>query len=140
MLASFQLRHNIVKMEEYTNPQGFPVKSRMFSRQIKGQPTDFVFSAYMDRIVLMVSQVGAVGTVVATTSDAAFEAQAPTFSTTVVCGKRDEPLMQLAARQIVEQAGSRGCTKPMLICMGLKDHSPETMREVVKAVAADNIW
>jgi hypothetical protein len=33
------------------------------------------------------------------------------FSTSVLLGRRDEPLLTIAARQLVELAHSRGCSK-----------------------------
>mmetsp|Transcript_20290 Transcript_20290/g.51379 ORF Transcript_20290/g.51379 Transcript_20290/m.51379 type:complete len:126 (+) Transcript_20290:86-463(+) len=119
---------------------GFPVKTKMYSRDIQGVKTDFLFSAYIDRLLLIITQLGAAGTIMTTTSDAAFEAQSPTYTTTVLSGKRDEPLLQLAARRIVENAASVGCMRPMIICMGFKDHAPQVMKEVVQAVSEDNIW
>ena len=74
------------------------------------------------------------------TQDTAFNSSTPTFSTSILMGKRDEPLLTICARRIVEAASHAGCMTPMIICLGLREHSPEVLREVCKAVGEDNVW
>lgn len=116
------------------------MKTKLYSKDIQGVKTDFLFSAYIDQILIFITQLGAAGTIMTTTSDAAFEAQSPTYTTTVLSGKRDEPLLQLGARRIVENAANVGCMRPMIICMGLKDHAPQVIKDIVHSVSEDNIW
>ncbi|KAJ9506346.1 hypothetical protein V8C86DRAFT_2467227 [Haematococcus lacustris] len=118
----------------------FPVRTKLFTRDIEDVPTDFSFSLYADRLLLIVTQLGCAGTIISTTSDSAFDTAAPTFSITVLSGKRDEPLLTLCARRIVEAAASQGFTTPMLICLGLKQHRLEVVKGVVAAVEQDNLW
>ena len=151
-------------------PPGFPVDVKVTQATVGGHPTDLVASKYADGTLLMVSQIGAFGTVVlarcgapasggacmqprnllsASTPyarytghpqascgscqppacrgpsstapchplhraprrrDASAEGRS-TFSTQVLLGRRDEPLITLAARQLVELAAEAGNTK-----------------------------
>lgn len=118
----------------------FPVASKTYERAIGGIATQFAFSAYADRILLIVTQTGTFGTIIEASQDSAYAAGGATFSTTVLLGKRDEPLLPLAARQIVEAAAAAGCGKPLMLCLGLRNHSAESIKAVIKAVAQENIW
>ena len=46
-------------------PDGFPVSTRQFSAVIAGVRTDFVLSAFSDRILVIATQLGKLGTMVA---------------------------------------------------------------------------
>jgi len=119
---------------------GFPVKTKLYSRSICGTPTDFSFSAYDDHLLLIITQLGTSGTVIAASTDTAFNSSTPTYSTSVLMGKRDEPLLTICARRIMEAAGQAGCMRPMIICLGLRSHTPDALREVCTAVGEDNLW
>ena len=80
-----------------TAPSGFPVKTKIFTRSICDLPTDFCFSLYSNQTLLFVTQIGTAGTILQATQDAAFDGST-TYTTAVLLGKRDEPLLQLCAR------------------------------------------
>ena len=77
--------------------QSVPIKTKLYARSVGGFHTDFSFTLYSDRVLLIVTQLGSTGTILATSTDAAFGA-APTYAVSVLSGKRDEPLLQLCAR------------------------------------------
>ena len=79
------------------------------------------------------------GTVISATRDATFDG-ATTFSASVLMGRRDEPLLPLCARRIIDAASVKGFTKPLIVCLGLKQHSPAVLKEIEKAVAENNAW
>ncbi|KAA0042745.1 uncharacterized protein E6C27_scaffold44G002440 [Cucumis melo var. makuwa] len=86
----------------------------------------------------------------------------PTFSVSTVFGKRDEvsllhysslllnnaaidtwnfqPMLVACARQLIEQISVSGSYRPLLISLGLKDHSVETMKGIVTAVTDNRLW
>jgi proteasome assembly chaperone 3 len=117
----------------------FPVKTLTYTRDISGTPTDFAFSLYADRVLVVVTQLGAVGTVISTSSEPTLSGDVPGFAASIVLGKRDE-LPQLCARRIVERAAEQGFKRPMVLCLGLREHTPQAMKEVAAAVADRNIW
>eukprot|EP00882_Tetradesmus_deserticola_P008435 GHRQ01008894.1.p4 GENE.GHRQ01008894.1~~GHRQ01008894.1.p4 ORF type:complete len:129 (+),score=33.35 GHRQ01008894.1:176-562(+) len=114
-------------------PAGFPVAVRTASVEIDGLATDIISNTYLDAVVLIASQLGTMGTIIQAKQDATFEGKS-TFSTSVLVGKRDEPLLTVAARQLVEHANSRGITKPLLCCLAFKQHTPETVKQLLAVV------
>lgn len=114
-------------------PAGFPVAVKSVSVDIDGVTTDVISNTYLDAVVLIASQLGTMGTIIQAKQDATFEGKT-TFSTSVLVGKRDEPLLTVAARQLVEHANSRGSTKPLLCCLAFKQHTPETVKQLLAVV------
>lgn len=47
--------------------RGFPVRSLVYGRLVDGKPTDFVWNLYQDHLLLIVTQLGSIGTVIAAT-------------------------------------------------------------------------
>ncbi|KAK2993086.1 hypothetical protein RJ640_024323 [Escallonia rubra] len=47
----------------------------------------------------------------------------PTFSVSVIFGKRDEPVLVACARQLIEHISNCGSSRPLVLSLGLKDHS-----------------
>lgn len=45
-------------------PEGFPVAVKSVKTDIGGQPTDIISSKYADATLLMITQLGTVGTVI----------------------------------------------------------------------------
>lgn len=120
--------------------RGFPVRTKLYSKPVGGVPTDFSFSLYADRLLLIITQLGSAGTIMACSNDTAYDASAPTYSVAVLVGKREEPLLPLCARQIAEKAGQAGCLKTIIICLGLKEQSMASIRELVDIVLHNNVW
>jgi len=51
-------------MEASVQPAGFPVSVRATRVVVAGMPTDIVCSKYEDAVLLVISQIGAFGTVI----------------------------------------------------------------------------
>lgn len=64
----------------------------------------------------------------------------PTFSVSVIFGKRDEPMLVACARQLIEHISSSGTSQPLVLSLGLKDHSAETLKGIVSAVTENRLW
>ena len=73
------------------------MRTKIFRRSIGNHPTDFSYSMYADQTLLFITQLGTAGTILQATQDAAFDGST-TYSTAVLLGRRDEPLLQLCAR------------------------------------------
>ncbi|GFR47526.1 hypothetical protein Agub_g9244 [Astrephomene gubernaculifera] len=119
--------------------QGFPVRNRIFARLIDGVVTNFVWNLYLDHLLLVITQIGTVGTVIAARRDASFEGRS-TYSTSVVVGRREDPGVELAARQLVQALGEMGCSRPITLCLGVRELQPACVRQLVAAVRQDNVW
>ncbi|KAG5031407.1 hypothetical protein JHK85_015389 [Glycine max] len=64
----------------------------------------------------------------------------PTFNVSVIFGKRDEPMLVACARQMIEHMSLSGSSRPLVLSLGLKDHSVETLKGIVSAVMDNNMW
>jgi len=64
----------------------------------------------------------------------------PTFSVSVIFGKRDEPMLTATARRLIEHISSIVPSKPLVLSLGLKDHSSETLKEIVATVIENRLW
>ncbi|KIZ07523.1 hypothetical protein MNEG_0436 [Monoraphidium neglectum] len=130
-------------------PPGFPVSVNVARFDVDGAPTDVVVSKYEDCVMLVASQIGAFGTILSASCpallrittwlnlggrpDASAEGRT-TYSTTVLLGKRDEPLLTLAARQLVEASVEAGNTRPLTVSLGLKHHTLGGVKQLVGAI------
>ncbi|KAG0560140.1 hypothetical protein KC19_10G156900 [Ceratodon purpureus] len=117
----------------------FPVKSTQLVATIGGVKTDVVQCNYDDHIMIIVTQIGKMGTLLHARKEEGY-GTAPTFNISVLMGKRDEPLMATCARQLIEQMSKTGSSRPLILSLGLSDHSAETLKEVIKVVVENKIW
>jgi len=118
---------------------GFPVRTKQVAADIDGVHTEFVLMAYENRIVIFVTQIGRVGTVLEAKQDKAQDGTT-SYSVNTLLGKRDEPLLEIAARQIVEQLSRVGEKRPLMITLGLKKHTPANLKTIVKLVLENGVW
>uniref|UniRef100_A0A2K2C8J9 Uncharacterized protein n=1 Tax=Populus trichocarpa TaxID=3694 RepID=A0A2K2C8J9_POPTR len=109
--------------------QHFPVTHKECSVVIKGNKTDMVIA----------TQIGSMGTILHARKDESLSIH-PTFNVSVIFGKRDEPMLVACARQLIEHISTSGSSKPLVLSLGLQDHSSETLRGVVSAVTANRVW
>ncbi|XP_022993682.1 uncharacterized protein LOC111809020 isoform X1 [Cucurbita pepo subsp. pepo] len=117
----------------------FPVSHKQASLEIKGIKTDIVVCRHDDHFLVIATQIGAMGTMLQARKEEGMAIHS-TFSVSTVFGKRDEPMLVACARQLIEQISLSGSYKPLLISLGLKDHSVETMRGIVTAVSENKLW
>ncbi|KAJ4773497.1 Proteasome assembly chaperone 3 [Rhynchospora pubera] len=109
-------------------PTQFPVSHKSFSLNIKGNKTDIVICKYDDSFMVMATQIGCMGTILHARKEESVSTD-PTFHVAVIFGKRDEPFLVACARQLIEHISSYGSTRPLVLSLGLKDHSPIIFEE-----------
>ncbi|XP_042496511.1 uncharacterized protein LOC122075520 [Macadamia integrifolia] len=117
----------------------FPVPHKQLSLDIKGNNTDVVICSYDDHFLVMVTQIGTMGTILHARKEEGVSIH-PTFSVSVIFGKRDEPMLEACAHQLIENISSSGSSKPLVLSLGLKDHSVETLKGIVSAVTESRLW
>ncbi|KAI3981481.1 hypothetical protein MKX01_007408 [Papaver californicum] len=117
----------------------FPVPHKKIFVDIKGIKTDIVISSYDDHILVMATQIGAMGTILHARKEEGMAIH-PTFSVSVIFGKRNEPMLVACARQLIEQISSSGSPKTLLLSLGLKDHSLDTLKTIVSSVTENRLW
>nr|BAK00446.1 predicted protein [Hordeum vulgare subsp. vulgare] len=117
----------------------FPVPHKSLSLDIKGNKTDIVISKYEDNFLVIVTQIGCMGTILAAKKDESVFSD-PTYNVSVLFGKRDAPLLLACARQLIEHISGSGSARPLVISLGLKDHSQGTLKDVVSAIVDNRLW
>jgi len=121
-------------------PTGFPVRTSSATITLgNGVETSVFISAYADRILFIVTQVGTLGTMVQAQKETVLGG-GTTFSTATLLGTRDDPIPELCARQLVEKLSQSGCDLPILLCLGLQrdpsgaDRDPSSQRELMNGI------
>eukprot|EP00243_Klebsormidium_subtile_P004179 TRINITY_DN17975_c0_g1_i1.p1 TRINITY_DN17975_c0_g1~~TRINITY_DN17975_c0_g1_i1.p1 ORF type:complete len:123 (+),score=27.65 TRINITY_DN17975_c0_g1_i1:460-828(+) len=117
-------------------PLPFPVKSRQFNKDIKGIKTDFLISRYEDYTAVMVTQIGKMGTILQAKKEETYGG-ASTYTVNTLFGKRDEPLLEACARQLAEKLSAGDSSRPLLLSLGLRDPSSESVREILNAIVGN---
>nr|ACG40760.1 hypothetical protein [Zea mays] len=117
----------------------FPVQHRSLSLDIKGNKTDIVINKYEDTFLVIVTQIGCMGTILAAKKDESVFSN-PTYNVSVLFGKRDEPLLLACARQLIEHISGSGSARSLVISLGLKDHSQGTLKDITVAVIDNRLW
>ncbi|XP_057446694.1 uncharacterized protein LOC130738624 [Lotus japonicus] len=117
----------------------FPVSQLNFSLEIKGNKTEIFLSNYEDHFLVVATQIGSMGTILHARKEEGMSIN-PTFSVSVLFGKRDEPMLVACARQLIEHMTLSGFSKPLVLSLGLKDHSPETLKGIIAAVIDKRQW
>ncbi|KAK2973301.1 hypothetical protein RJ640_027944 [Escallonia rubra] len=117
----------------------FPVPHKKLSLDIQGNKTDIVICSYDDHFLVIATQIGSMGTTLHARKEEGVSIH-PTFSVSVIFGKRDEPVLVACARQLIEHISNCGSSRPLVLSLGLKDHSVGTLKGVVTAVIANRLW
>ncbi|XP_059452854.1 uncharacterized protein LOC132183435 [Corylus avellana] len=117
----------------------FPVTYKSLSLDIKGNKTDVVLCSYDDHFLVIATQIGAMGTILHARKEEGVSIE-PTFNVSAIFGKRDEPMLLACARQLIEHISVSGSSKPLVLSLGLKDHSAETLKEIASAVIENRLW
>ncbi|KAG8635022.1 hypothetical protein MANES_17G116000v8 [Manihot esculenta] len=128
----------LVKRVMGSSVQQFTVPHKNLSLDIKGNKTDIVICSYDDHILVIATQIGTMGTILHARKEEGVSIH-PTFSVSVIFGKRDEAMLVACARQLIEHISS-GSSRPLVLSLGLKDHSMETLKGIVSAVVENRTW
>lgn len=116
---------------------------RSFTFAVNGLLTDVAAVHHSNQVLVFITQVGAVGSVLTVRQErgpGGEEFEGGTFSISVTLGRREEPSLQLMARQIGEFASKAGCNKPICLCIGLQDHSKLVVEGILKRVKDLDLW
>ncbi|XP_015876023.1 uncharacterized protein LOC107412712 [Ziziphus jujuba] len=117
----------------------FPVPHKKLSLDIKGNKTDVVICGYDDHFLVIATQIGTMGTILRARKEEGVLTE-PTFDVSIIFGKRDEPLLLGCARQLIEHMSISGSSRPLVLSLGLKDHSAETLKSIVSFVIENRLW
>ncbi|KAH7543575.1 hypothetical protein FEM48_Zijuj02G0198400 [Ziziphus jujuba var. spinosa] len=90
-------------------------------------------------IKVIATQIGTMGTILRARKEEGVLTE-PTFDVSIIFGKRDEPLLLGCARQLIEHMSISGSSRPLVLSLGLKDHSAETLKSIVSFVIENRLW
>ncbi|CBI34911.3 uncharacterized protein LOC100242250 [Vitis vinifera] len=119
--------------------ESFPVSVKKLCFDIKGNKTNVVICSYDDCFLVIATQIGGMGTILHARKEEGVSIH-PTFNVSVLFGKRDEPMLVASARQLIEHISSSGSSRSLVLSLGLKDHSMETVRGIMSAVIENRVW
>lgn len=125
----------------------FPVRTAQSTCDIEGQPTQFLLSAYADRVMVVVTQLESLGAVLHAQKESVLGGGS-TYRVDMLLGGREDPALELCARQLAERLSEDGCERPLLLCLGLRRQrgggggaSVAAVRSVVAHVMGlDPVW
>ena len=122
-------------------PSSLPFRSEIFEAEVEGRRTQFALTGYTDRLLVVASQLGSLGSVLAAEKESVLGGGS-TFRIDTLLGRRDEPLAELCARQLVEQLAAAGCDRPLLLCLALERGAltPAAVRQVAQLVMQHPVW
>mmetsp|Transcript_18747 Transcript_18747/g.24755 ORF Transcript_18747/g.24755 Transcript_18747/m.24755 type:complete len:141 (+) Transcript_18747:77-499(+) len=108
---------------------------------IKGIHTDFVITVYDDKIFILVTQLQKIGTLISVESERSALGGSNGYSTSVLLGRRDDPLLLIYARQVMEQVCA-GVGKPLLLGIALKPEGrdPQTFESIMNELIRLKKW
>lgn len=121
-----------------SRPDDFPVKSTSFTSAIGSDPADIYIAYYVDRILIVVTQLGTFGSILSARRDQVLGGGS-TYHTEMLLGPRDNAMHELCARQLAEAAATAGVSTPLLICLSLKLNQ-EAIRELLSLLKARSVW
>ncbi|CAH0516940.1 unnamed protein product [Peronospora belbahrii] len=101
-------------------------------KEINGVQTDIAVSIFVDRVFIVVTQLGTFGTLVEAKQNDSINGKFQS-DIHVRLGRRDDPLLLVYARQFLEHFGVP-VGLPILAAIGLKDRSSSTFEIVMQSV------
>ncbi len=98
---------------------GFPPQKKTSFLNKSGVRTDIVCTSFSDHHFVVISQVRKFGTLIKAWVDRHGDSSGTTFEMNVLLGKRDDTLLMVYARQIIERI-SHFSDKPLLLAIALQ--------------------
>lgn len=117
----------------------FPLRSQQLAVEIEDIDTDILLCGYSDFVMVAVTQTESLGTIYQARTDTNLDG-ATAFNIRVLVGNRTDVLLMLCARQLAEGLFTAGCSKPLMLCLGLQDLSLQKVRQIVHQVVQHPVW
>ncbi|XP_053326721.1 proteasome assembly chaperone 3 [Spea bombifrons] len=116
------------------------VTSKKAEETVNGIYTQVVCSAFSDRILVVVTQYGKMGTLVSLSPNmVSGDLGKPSLTTKVLLGQ-DEPLIHVFAKNLVSFVSEESKNKPILLALALKDKSVESIKTVKDMIKNCQVW
>ena len=113
--------------------EGFPPSTLRRIRHPSGLETEVMLTHYSDRVFVVVTQTNKLGSLLSVAAEQS--GQGSTFRIRNLLGRRDDPLLNIYARNIAE-AAAKTSTRPLLLAVSLSEEgrSPQVFQEVLSEV------
>jgi proteasome assembly chaperone 3 len=102
--------------------------------------TDIICTSYSDRHFIIISQIKKFGTLISAWSDEKSDG-GRIYDMKVVLGRRDDPLLNVYARQLIERISAIS-TKPLLLAISLHPDGRDTatFQNILNEIFLSNTW
>ncbi len=119
-----------------------PLRPRVESLEVLGVRTEIFVCEFLDRVLVIATQRGGVGTLVMASRDAnAPRGSEASFQVAVALGDRNDVMAQLIARQLVADVSATSSRSVVLgVAFRERPASPETARAVLQAILNVKTW
>lgn len=118
----------ITFLNPLTFPDNLPRVSQSTVTTVSGSvSTAILVQLYLDRILVTLTQVGAFGSVLVASTDVSPHDGSRMYDVEVMLGRRDDPLLCIYCRQLVEKAGQVDkLGRPVLLTICLKEEGRDS--------------
>ncbi|XP_049644673.1 proteasome assembly chaperone 3 [Suncus etruscus] len=117
-----------------------PVVSKQKSQLVCGVPTQVVCTAFSSHILVVVTQFGKMGTLVALEpGPVTGDVSKPVLTTRVLLGQ-DEPLIHVFAKNLVTFVSQEAGNRAVLLSLALKDKSLEGLQALRNVIQECQVW
>ncbi|XP_037670374.1 proteasome assembly chaperone 3 [Choloepus didactylus] len=116
------------------------VISKQRREVVCGVPTQVVCTAFSSHILVLVTQFGKMGTLIALEpSTVASDISKPMLTTRVLLGQ-DEPLIHVFAKNLVTFVSQEAGNRAVLLAVATRDRSLEGVRALKEVIQACRVW
>jgi proteasome assembly chaperone 3 len=120
---------------------GVPIKTEHFACLLDGVHTEFILNVLEDQLFFVITQLGKFGTILRARKEQSYSLEgSPIYEIDTVLGKRDDPTMEIFARQLIEITSAQ-CPKPLVLALGFKSKmSPKLLKSILTIIMMRRVW
>lgn len=107
-----------------------------------GALTQVCISKYLDRLVIIATQLDTLGTVLSAYKETVLGSSGGTYAIDTLLGSRDDPTLELCTRRLAETLCDYGCHLPLLLCLGFEKGAltPSKIKMLIKNILEHPVW
>eukprot|EP01111_Echinosteliopsis_oligospora_P003667 TRINITY_DN15760_c0_g1_i1.p1 TRINITY_DN15760_c0_g1~~TRINITY_DN15760_c0_g1_i1.p1 ORF type:complete len:150 (+),score=16.58 TRINITY_DN15760_c0_g1_i1:18-467(+) len=119
----------------------FPLRTQHVALKVNDVHTEFIITPFSDHLFIAITQTEKLGTLFQAykTSGEMTASGEPNYSVTTLLGKRDDDILNIYARQIIELVGEK-TSKPLILALALQDSSKPTFRAIMEILSSNSVY